>query len=49
MPLRWWILLLLARLEDGSEQPVLVSLRGDQELNPVKLTNAVSHLTIRPC
>ena len=22
-----------------------MSLRGDQELNPVKLTNAVSHLT----
>ena len=39
------VLLLLARLEDGSEQPVLVCLRGDQELNPVKLTNAVSRLT----
>ena len=36
------VLLLLARLEDGSEQPVLVSLRGDQELNEVKLINALS-------
>ena len=37
-------LVLLARLEDGNEQPLLVCLRGDQELNPVKLVNAVSGL-----
>ena len=36
------VLLLIARLEDGSDQPLIVSLRGDQELNPVKLANAVS-------
>ncbi|WP_413442426.1 proline--tRNA ligase [Synechococcus sp. MIT S1220] len=36
------VLLLLARLDSGAEQPVLVSLRGDQELNEVKLVNAVS-------
>jgi prolyl-tRNA synthetase len=35
------VLLLLARFEDGLRQPLLVSLRGDQELNPVKLANAV--------
>ena len=38
------VLLLLAQLDDGTEQPLLVSLRGDQDLNPVKLTNAVSEL-----
>ena len=37
------VLLLLARLEDGAEQPVMVSLRGDQELNEVKLVNALTH------
>ena len=36
------VLLMLAILEDGTEQPVLVTLRGDQELNEVKLTNAVT-------
>ncbi len=36
------VLVLLARLDDGREQPLLVSLRGDQELNDVKLTNAVT-------
>jgi prolyl-tRNA synthetase len=36
------VLLLLARFEDGLRQPVLVSLRGDQELNAVKLANAVA-------
>ena len=36
------MLLQLAVLEDGREQPVLVSLRGDQELNEVKLINALS-------
>ena len=35
------VLLLLARFEDGCQQPLLVSLRGDQQLNMVKLTNAV--------
>ncbi|QVL51842.1 MAG: proline--tRNA ligase [Cyanobium sp. M30B3] len=35
------VLLLLARFEDGLRQPLLVSLRGDQELNGVKLANAV--------
>ena len=42
------VLLLLARFEDGLRQPVLVSLRGDQELNGVKLANAVlSHFQDR--
>ena len=36
------VLVLLARLDDGRKQPLLVSLRGDQELNDVKLTNAVT-------
>ena len=36
------VLLLLARFEDGSQQPVLISLRGDQQLNEVKLANAVT-------
>jgi prolyl-tRNA synthetase len=36
------VLLLLARCADGSLQPVLVSLRGDQRLNDVKLANALS-------
>ena len=36
------VLLLLARLEDGQQQPLLVSLRGDQELNETKLTNTLS-------
>ena len=36
------VLLLLARCEDGLCQPLLVSLRGDQDLNEVKLANAVS-------
>lgn len=38
------VLVLVARLEDGREQPVLVSLRGDQELNEVKLTNTLTRL-----
>ena len=38
------VLVLLARLADGVEQPLLVSLRGDQELNDVKLTNTVTGL-----
>jgi len=36
------VLLQLARFEDGTLQPLLVSLRGDQQLNEVKLANAVS-------
>jgi prolyl-tRNA synthetase len=36
------VLLLLARFEDGIQQPLLVSLRGDQQLNEVKLANAVT-------
>jgi prolyl-tRNA synthetase len=36
------VLLLLARFENGLRQPLLVSLRGDQELNEVKLANAVT-------
>ena len=36
------VLLLLARFEDGVQQPLLISLRGDQQLNEVKLVNAVS-------
>lgn len=36
------VLLLLARFASGLRQPVLVSLRGDQELNAVKLANALS-------
>ncbi len=36
------VLLLLARFEDGLRQPVLACLRGDQELNEVKLANALS-------
>ena len=36
------VLLLLARFAEGPSQPLLVSLRGDQQLNPVKLANAVA-------
>jgi prolyl-tRNA synthetase len=36
------VLLLLARFEDGVQQPVLVCLRGDQQLNEVKLANAIT-------
>ncbi|MEX0589229.1 MAG: proline--tRNA ligase [Cyanobium sp.] len=36
------VLLLLASFEDGHLLPLLVSLRGDQQLNDVKLANAVS-------
>jgi prolyl-tRNA synthetase len=35
------VLLLLARFAEGPPQPVLVSLRGDQQLNLVKLSNAL--------
>ena len=36
------VLLLLARFAEGRPQPLLVCLRGDQQLNEVKLANAVS-------
>ena len=36
------VLLLVATLDDETLQPLLVSLRGDQELNPTKVVNAVS-------
>ncbi|MFM7393934.1 MAG: proline--tRNA ligase [Cyanobium sp.] len=36
------VLLLVARFADGSLQPLSVSLRGDQQLNEVKLANAVA-------
>jgi len=36
------VVALLARLESGKQQPVLACLRGDQELNEVKLVNAIS-------
>ena len=36
------VLLLLAKLESGEQKPLLVCLRGDQDLNEVKLVNAVS-------
>jgi prolyl-tRNA synthetase len=36
------VLLLAARFADGTVQPVLVSLRGDQQLNEVKLANALT-------
>jgi prolyl-tRNA synthetase len=36
------VLLLLARFEDGALQPLLICLRGDQQLNEVKLANALS-------
>jgi len=36
------VLLLLASFEDGHRRPLLISVRGDQQLNEVKLANAVS-------
>ncbi|MCP9809619.1 proline--tRNA ligase [Cyanobium sp. HWJ4-Hawea] len=36
------VLLLLARFAQAPAQPVLVSLRGDQQLNEVKLANAIT-------
>jgi prolyl-tRNA synthetase len=36
------VLLLAARFADRTVQPVLVSLRGDQQLNEVKLANAIT-------
>uniref|UniRef100_UPI0040484FC6 proline--tRNA ligase n=1 Tax=Cyanobium sp. TaxID=2164130 RepID=UPI0040484FC6 len=36
------VLVLLARFAEGPAQPLLISLRGDQQLNDVKLANAVT-------
>ncbi|MCP9915449.1 proline--tRNA ligase [Cyanobium sp. ATX 6F1] len=36
------VLLLLARFAAGPSQPLLISLRGDQQLNPIKLANALT-------
>tara|TARA_Y100001968_G_scaffold310906_1_gene332297 strand:- start:495 stop:2273 length:1779 start_codon:yes stop_codon:yes gene_type:complete len=36
------VLLLLARIESEKYQPLLISIRGDQELNEVKLVNALT-------
>ena len=38
------VLLFVATLDDDTLQPLLVSLRGDQELNPTKVVNAVSQI-----
>ena len=38
------VLLLLARFAGGRAQPLLVCLRGDQQLNEVKLTNTLTRL-----
>ena len=37
-------LLFVAALDDDTLQPLLVSLRGDQDLNPTKVVNAVSSI-----
>ena len=36
------VLLMLAEMENGKKQPLLLSLRGDQELNDVKLVNEIT-------
>ncbi|MFN9631581.1 MAG: proline--tRNA ligase [Cyanobacteriota bacterium] len=38
------VLLLVARFAEGAPHPVLVSLRGDQQLNLVKLANALQEM-----
>ena len=38
------VLLFVTTLDDDTLQPLLVSLRGDQELNPTKVVNAVSRI-----
>ena len=38
------VLLFVATLDDETLQPLLVSLRGDQELNPTKVVNALSRI-----
>ncbi|WP_115017136.1 proline--tRNA ligase [Synechococcus sp. UW140] len=37
------VIALLARMESGAQRPVLVCLRGDQQLNDVKLSNALTN------
>ncbi|KGG12883.1 MULTISPECIES: proline--tRNA ligase [Prochlorococcus] len=39
------VIVMLATLEDLEKQPILVSIRGDQELNEVKLINFISKHT----
>ena len=36
------VLLMIARLENNEKQPVLISIRGDQEVNEVKLVNILN-------
>ncbi len=38
------VLLYLATCEDNKKYPVLVSIRGDQEINDIKLSNEISHI-----
>ncbi len=42
------VILLLALLENNISQPILISIRGDQELNEVKLINIVSKKLSKP-
>ena len=37
------VILMLAVLEDAKDQPVMISIRGDQEINEVKLINIISN------
>ncbi len=37
------VLALIALIDNGQKQPLLISIRGDQELNEVKLINALSN------
>ncbi len=39
------VLLLVAHLENGENQPLLISIRGDQELNEIKLINVFTQKT----
>ncbi len=36
------VILLLAKLDNSLSQPILISIRGDQDINEVKLTNVIS-------
>ncbi len=38
------VILMLGKIEGKKPQPILISLRGDQELNEVKLTNAIADI-----
>ncbi len=42
------VLLFLAILENGEKQPILISIRGDQELNEVKLANVLGTFLEQP-